>query len=189
MIPGLKSLRIFVLSGMIMIITSDRPWGYRRRFWSKRCFNQPTEDDLIPTQEPAFITEECPCQESSQPVTTCPSPATYFVTDFQFYLILGAGLGSFVFGVLVTIAIHAIIQRNKLAIEEKKSNETSSKQLPEHTHCGYIQTRNQHQVPGVTQGIYFFDRVEEVLCCEIQSIQILLFLKAGWSTNLSSDLP
>lgn len=66
---------------------------------------------------------------------------------------------------------------------------SSSKQLPEHTHCGYIQTRNQHQVPGVTQGIYFFDRVEEVLCCEIQSIQILLFLKAGWSTNLSSDLP
>lgn len=40
MIPGLKNLRIFVLSGMIMIITSDRPWGYRRRFGSKRCFSK-----------------------------------------------------------------------------------------------------------------------------------------------------
>lgn len=168
MIPGLISLRIFILSGMIMIITSERHWVYRRRYWRKRCFNcrcynadQPTEDDLSPTQEPAFLTEEeCPCQESSQPVTTSPPPAKNYVTDFQFYLILGAGLGSFVFGVLVTIAIHAIVQRNKIAIE-KKSNKTSRKEVPEHAHCGYIERRNQYQVPGVTQGIYFYNRVEE----------------------------
>lgn len=160
MIPGLIGLRIFILSGMIMIITSDRHWGYRRRYWRRRCFNQPTED-LSQTQEPVFITEEeCPCQESSPPVTTCPPPATNYVTDFQFYFIIGAGLGSFVFGVLITIAIHAIIQRNKITIE-KRSNKTSRKEIPEHGHCGYIERRNQYHVPGVTQGIYFYNRVEE----------------------------
>lgn len=32
--------------------------------------------------------EECPCQESSQPVTTWPSPATYFVTGIFSFLSL-----------------------------------------------------------------------------------------------------
>lgn len=66
---------------------------------------------------------------------------------------------------------------------------SSRKEVPEHGHCGYIERRNQYHVPGVTQGIYFYNRVEEVMCCETRSVQILLFMEAGWSTNISSEQP